>query len=53
MSQKTFFSILPTEIIETILGYLTNHEVNALGNAGSQELKVITDDFVLRRGKQF
>ena len=53
MYSKSFFSILPTEIIETILGYLTNHEANALGNAGCQELKAITDNFVIRRGKKF
>ena len=52
MYSKSFFSILPTEIIETILGYLTNYEVNALGNAGCQELKAITDDYVIRRGKK-
>ena len=53
MYSKSFFSILPTEIIETILGCLTNHEISTLGNAGDQELKSITDDFVIRRGKQF
>ena len=44
---------LPTEIIEKILGFLTNHEVFCLGMVGNHQLKRTTDVFVIRRGMFF
>ena len=49
MSSKSFL-LLPTEIIENILSYLTNNEVNILGLVGNEHLKEITNAFVKRRG---